>query len=312
MRDRLLLSCAVGVMILAWASAFPVIRFALRGIEPMPLAAVRFATAAVPALAWLCWRRPTRPTAAEVGRIMLCGLFGIAFYNAALNTGEQTVAAGAASFIINVAPLLTALLAAVVLGDRPALAFWGSSLVSLAGVGLIARAQPGGLALGAGASLILGAAACYACYALLQRPLVAVHGALTSTAYTLLAGALLLSPWLASGIRQADAFRAGGGWLAVVELGLIPSILGFGTWSHVSGRLGPARAANFLYLVPPTASALAFLISGERPGLEVAAGGTLAIGGVVLANMLRGGGGARAGSGTFGAPTDRRTARRAG
>lgn len=284
-RTRILLSTAVCAMIMAWASAFPVIRFALRGIEPMPLAAVRFATASLPALAWLCWRRPALPDARETGRIMLCGLFGIALYNAALNTGELTVAAGAASFIVNVAPLLTALLAAAVIGDRPKPVFWLSSLVSLAGVALIARAQPGGLALGAGASLILAAAGCYACYALLQRPLVARRGALTSTAYTLLAGAILLSPWLPSGLRQADSSVGLGTWLAVLELGFIPAIVGYGAWSHVVGRLGPTRASNFLYLVPPTASILAFAIGGERPGPAVLTGGALAVGGVMLSNM---------------------------
>ena len=51
-------------------------------------------------------------------RFLLCGFLGIALYNALLNTGEQTVSAGAASFIVNTLPIFTALLAAVFLGER--------------------------------------------------------------------------------------------------------------------------------------------------------------------------------------------------
>ena len=48
-------------------------------------------------------------------RFLLCGFLGIALH-ALLNTGEQTVSAGAASFIVNTLPIFTALLAAVFLG----------------------------------------------------------------------------------------------------------------------------------------------------------------------------------------------------
>lgn len=274
-------------MVGAWASAFPAIRLALAGVEPMPLAAVRFALASVPATIWLCWRRPVRPTASEGIRILLCGLFGIALYNAALNTGEITVTAGAASFIGNVAPLITALLAAAVLGERLGRLFWIGSCLSLAGVGLIASVQPGGLAVGAGTSLVAAAACCYACYAVLQRPLVARHGALVPTALTLVCGALLLSPWLGAGVRQLTSRNQPGVVAAVIELGCVPSIVGYGAWSYVVGRLGPSRTSNFLYLVPPTALVLSLALGGERSTMTLIMGGVLAVGGVVLANAAR-------------------------
>jgi hypothetical protein len=127
---------------------------------------------------------------------MLCGFLGIALYNALLNTGERTVTAVAASFIVNTLPIFTAVLAVVFLGERFNHWGWLGSLVSLAGIAVIARGQPGGLASGAGSTLILGAALCSPSYFVLQRRLIPEYGALTCTAYTLLAGALLLTPWL--------------------------------------------------------------------------------------------------------------------
>jgi drug/metabolite transporter (DMT)-like permease len=64
----------------------------------------------------------------------------------------------------------------------------------------------------------------------------------------------------------------------------LPTALGYAAWTYALGRFGAARAANFLYLVPPVATGLAFLMAGEVPGSLTLAGGTVAIAGVVLVN----------------------------
>ncbi|RQS53149.1 DMT family transporter [Burkholderia sp. Bp8984] len=279
---------AVAFTIVSWASAFPFIRIGLHGLAPLQLAAARFATAAVLAIAWLAWRRPRMPARRDALRFLVCGLLGIALYNALLNTGEQTVSAGAASFIVNTLPIFTALLAAVFLRERFNRRGWLGSLVSLAGIAVIAHGQPGGLVLGSGSTLILGAALCSASYFVLQRRLIPVYGALPCTAYTLLAGALLLTPWLPGAL----ASLGGGGAsrdtaLAVLVLGIFPAALGYATWTFALGYFGAARAANFLYLTPAVATVLSMALTGERPGIETVCGGLLAIAGVIFV-ALRG------------------------
>ena len=116
-RQPLIAAGAVAFTIVSWASAFPFIRIGLHGLTPLQLAAARFATAAVLIVAWLAVRRPRVPTRGDALRFLLCGFLGIALYNALLNTGEQTVSAGAASFIVNTLPIFTALLAAVFLAS---------------------------------------------------------------------------------------------------------------------------------------------------------------------------------------------------
>jgi drug/metabolite transporter (DMT)-like permease len=275
---------AVSVTILSWASAFPAIRLALRELQPVPLAAARFAVAALLVLGWLAWRRPPLPALPDLLRFALCGLIGIAAYNILLNSGQRSVAAGAASFIVNTAPILTALLARLVLGERFGGRGWAGTLVSFTGIALIASAQPGGLAFGAGASLVLGSALCMACYVVLQKPLVARYGALTCTAWTLLAGALWLSPWL----PEATAELPGTSMVtiaAVIGLGVLPAAIGYATWTYALGHFGAARATNFLYLVAPVATAIALPLLGEAPGQRTLLGGAIAIAGVVLVNM---------------------------
>ncbi|HXZ10116.1 MAG TPA: EamA family transporter, partial [Paraburkholderia sp.] len=114
-RQPLMAAGAVVFTIVSWAAAFPFIRIGLQGLLPLHLAAARFATAAVLVIAWLAWKRPRLPAWRDALRFLLCGLLGIAVYNALLNTGEKTVAPGAASFIINTLPIFTAVLAVVFL-----------------------------------------------------------------------------------------------------------------------------------------------------------------------------------------------------
>ncbi|MFM0205176.1 DMT family transporter [Paraburkholderia fungorum] len=285
-RQPLLAAGAVAFTIVSWASAFPFIRIGLQGLSPLQLAAARFATAALLVIAWLVFRRPRLPTWRDGVRFVLCGFLGVALYNALLNTGEKTVAPGAASFIVNTLPIFTALLAAVFLGERFNRWGWLGSLISLAGIAVIARGQPGGLTLGAGSTLILGAALCSASYFVLQRRLIPVYGALTCTAYTLLAGAVLLAPWLPGALSSLGS-APHGTLQAVLVLGVFPAALGYATWTFALGYFGAARAANFLYLTPAVATALSALLTGERPGLATLCGGLMAIAGVVFV-ALRG------------------------
>lgn len=278
---------AVAFTIVSWASAFPFIRIGLHGLAPLQLAAARFATAAVLVTAWLAWRRPRMPAKGDALRFLVCGLLGIALYNALLNTGEQTVSAGAASFIVNTLPIFTALLAAVFLRERFNRRGWLGSLVSLAGIAVIAHGQPDGLVLGSGSTLILGAALCSASYFVLQRRLIPVYGALPCAAYTLLAGALLLTPWLPGALASLGGGASRDTALAVLVLGIFPAALGYATWTFALGYFGAARAANFLYLTPAVATVLSMALTGERPGIETVCGGLLAIAGVIFV-ALRG------------------------
>src|SRR5690349_8462065 len=108
---------AVVGTITTWAASFPAIGFALRELDPLPLASIRFAMAAVPAVIWLAWRRPRALPASGYAIVAFCGVLGIALYNLLLNSGQATVSAGAASFIVNTQPLFQAGLAVLFLRE---------------------------------------------------------------------------------------------------------------------------------------------------------------------------------------------------
>lgn len=271
--------------VFVWALSFPLTKLALVHFQPLPLAAARFAVASLPIMAWLIWKRPPAPTPRDTGRFLVCGLIGIALYNALLNAGQQTVSASAASFIVNTVPILTALFATLFLDERFTRWGWTGAAIGFAGVGIIVAGQPGGLSFGSGALLIFGSAIAQAAFFVLQRPLVQRYGALPSTAYALLAGALMLTPWLAFGLGTLTAPTTPlPTVLAVIALAVFPAVLGYAAWAHAIGHFGAARSATFLYLVPPVATLLAFALSGETPSFATIVGGLVAIGGVALVN----------------------------
>ncbi|HVY77797.1 MAG TPA: DMT family transporter, partial [Solirubrobacterales bacterium] len=97
---------ALAGTVIGWASAFPAIRAGLTAFGPLELGSLRFAIAALPCAVLLAVLRPSWPTRREWLRLALRSLVCVSIYTVTLNFGEQTVASGAASFIVNVSPIL--------------------------------------------------------------------------------------------------------------------------------------------------------------------------------------------------------------
>ncbi len=225
------------------------------------------------------------PALSDVPRTLLVGLFGIAGYNIALNYGEVTVTAGAASFIVNTVPIFTTLLSVVLLHESVLPVAWLGIGVSFSGVALIAASESGGFRFGAGAMALVCAAIFQALYFVLQKPLLTKYGPFAVVCYAIWAGTLAMLPFalnLKSELVTADNSSS----VAVLYLGVFPSTVAYLCWSYVLERMPASRAAPFLYVVPVLTLAIAFVWLGERPAVVSLAGGLLALGGVVLVNTL--------------------------
>lgn len=276
---------ALGVTVMLWASSFTAIRAALADFAPGELAFLRFALASAALAGYACVARPALPRRADIPRVALAGALGIAFYNLALNTGQLTVSAGAAGFLINVSPVFSVLLGMALRGER--VTRWGGVGIaaSFTGVGLIAVGSAGPLTLGQGAPVILAAALCMSLQLLVQKPLLARYSPLAVTTGMIWAGTLFFLPFAPAAlvaVPQASVQSLG----AIVFLALGPGVTAYIAWAHVLSRLPISRAASFQYLVPPVSLLVAYAWLGEVPGAVTLAGGALALGGVVVVNTL--------------------------
>ncbi|MDR6665617.1 DMT family transporter [Rhizobium sp. 1399] len=276
---------AIVVTIAFWASSFVVIRVCLGPLTPVELATARYVPAGLIAVCYLAFRW-TPLKGADLARISVAAVLFIATYAVLLNTGEQTVPAGPASFIINTMPIFTALIATLFLGERFGLWGWVGTAVSFAGVALIAASAADGFGLDLNAILILGAALCSAVASVLQKPVLARLPALTVTAWVLFLGSLPLLPAIPATVK-ALAVAPTIVISNVAYLVVFPTVVAYVTWAVALKRLPAARATNFLYGVPPTATLIGFTWLGETPTTIGAAGGMLAIAGVLIVNVMR-------------------------
>ena len=276
---------ALGLTLIVWASAFAGIRVALQDYSPFHLAVSRFLIASILLAILALIKKTPIPERADLPRILLVGLIGIAAYNVALNYGELTVTAGAASFIVNTVPIFTTLLSLFFLREKVNLFGWLGMITSFFGVSLIALGESGGLSFGAGAIALLCAALFQGLYFVLQKPLLVKYGAFSVVSYAIWAGTfgmLILLPGL---VQQVNAASSSANF-AVIYLGIFPSVVGYLCWSYVLSQMPASRAAVFLYLVPAIAIAIAFVWLKEIPSQLSLIGGSVALGGVILVNTL--------------------------
>lgn len=278
---------ALGLTVFLWASAFAGIRVGLEHYTPGQVALMRFLVASVALAVYAGATRMRMPEARDLPAVVVSGALAFTVYHVALNYGEVTVSAGSASLLIATAPIFTALLAVVFLGERVVPTVWIGMGVSFFGAALISLGEGEGFALDPGALLVLLAAVSGAAYFVISKPYLRRYTALEFTTYALWAGTVLTLVFL-PGLPSAVAAAPFGTTLAMIYLGLFPTAVAYIAYAYVNSRLPASRTAGFLYLVPVMAFLIAWAWLGETPSTLTSFGGAIVLASIFVVNR-RGG-----------------------
>ncbi|MEV7616861.1 DMT family transporter [Streptomyces sp. NPDC089799] len=273
---------AAAVTVVMWASAFVSIRSAADHFHPGALALGRLLTASIAlGVVLLIKRVPVPPRAAWPG-ILASGVLWFGLYMVVLNWGEQQVDAGTAAMVVNIGPIVIALLSGWLLkeGFPPGLmAGMGVSFVGAAVVGM--STSEGGSSSVAGVLLCLLAALAYGAGVVSQKPALRHGTPLQVTTYGCFVGTAFTLPFagqLVSELPEAPASAV----LNMVYLGLGPTALAFTTWSYALSRTTAGKMGATTYAVPAVVVLIAWTTLGEVPGRLTLLGGAICLAGVAV------------------------------
>jgi len=274
---------AIAVTVVAWASAFVVIR----GTAPYfsggaaSLGRLVVGTVLLGAVV-LIQRRWVWPNRREWIYIAVFGVAWFGGYNVALNTAEHTIDAGTTSMLVNIGPILIALGAGIFL--REGIPKWLAIGAGVAFIGtvIIAIASTGGhLGSGVGILWCLIAAVLYSIGVLFQKPALRRLPNAQVTWLGCLIGMLVCLPFSGQLIKSLHSAPLGG-WLGIVYLGAIPTSLAFSTWAYALYRMPAGQLGVSTYIVPALAIILSLIFFGVVPPWLALVGGVLCLVGVAL------------------------------
>lgn len=275
---------AVATTLALWASAFVAIRHLGDDFSPGALSLGRLLVGSLCLAAVVLPRRPPWPSRRQWPSAVAIGVLWYAVYNVALNAGEQRVDAGTAAMLIQVSPVLVAVLAAAILGERFTTSLAVGLALAFGGMALIALGSPGGGAPSqwVGVVLCLVSAVTYAVSLVLQKPLVGSLPAVQVTWLACTVGTVCCLPFAGQLVSQAAAAPASStGWL--VYLGVFPTAIAFSTYAFALQHMTASSLGVTTYLVPPITIVLGLVLLGEAPPALAYVGGVLALLGVAVA-----------------------------
>lgn len=273
---------AIIVTLLAWASAFIVIRWVAPHFSGGGLALGRLIVGTA-VLAIIVLRvRWVRPTGREWLLILLFGTAWFGAYNVALNIAEQTLDAGTTAMIVGIGPILIALASGVFLGEGVPRWLTIGATVSFAGVVLIGFGTgASGFSITAGMLWAVVAAVTYAIGVICQKRVMRRIPAAQVTWLGCAIGMVCCFPFAADLIAEVQAAPPTS-VLGMVYLGVVPTAIAFSTWAYALSKMPAAQLGVTTYVVPAIVVLISWAVLGEVPTVLAIVGGVLCLAGVAV------------------------------
>ena len=291
-RDRTLNAAdgAMLVVVLIWAANNVIIKAVLDELSPLAYVLARFLIVVLLLFGWLAIRGKVRvPARADLPLVALAGVSGYAVYNAVFFVGLERTSAFSVALLISLGPVFTLLFATLLGIERAAPRQWLGVGVAVAGVVLFVGDKLRAGAPTSGDALSLLAAAAFAVYSLATRPLVGRYGAPVATAWSVLAGLLVVGPVALPAARRQDWIGLSfGAWMSLLYASVLSMLVAYTLWAWAIERRGVGRTVPYLFLIPIVTGVLAAVALEEGFGPLKIGGALLVLAGTALVRGLGG------------------------
>jgi drug/metabolite transporter (DMT)-like permease len=249
----------------------PLIAFGRIALGAATLSLIPSARVPLPREAWR--------EAGVLGLVWMAGPFLL------LAVAQQWIDSGLAGMINATAPLFTVLVGVLLMKTLPSRLQGTGLMLGFLGVVAISIPSVEGGSNFAGVALVLCAATLYGFAFNMAAPLQARYSSLAITRAAMIVAATALVP--AALVGLLDSSFGWGSLAAVVALGTLGTGLAFIWFTGMIGRVGPARAAVAIYVVPVVAVALGAIFRDERVHVAALGGTAMVLAGAWLTSRPR-------------------------
>jgi drug/metabolite transporter (DMT)-like permease len=272
-----------------WGSAAVFMRTLALALTPENSLALRYVILSAINVIGLIYLGTWRIPRTDWPRFLVAGLIGMAGYNWFVNAGFALVPAGLGTIITMVEPLMIALLAALLLGEKlNRFIFIGVAIATLGAIVLfwedLTTTQASSVP-PLGILYLMICCLCWAIYTIVAKPLLDRYDSFTVTAITM----LIAAPPLIGAANEPLTVLAARldlrQWAELIYLVLASGIGGTLLWNYGSKHLSGTTAGTFLYLIPVVAVASGALVLAEPVTIFIVLGGLLMLAGVAAAQF---------------------------
>jgi drug/metabolite transporter (DMT)-like permease len=254
----------------------------------VPAAVVlRFLIAAPLFLLAAGWREVARVDGRRRARLLLLGGGGQAAVNLISLSALFFIPAATLVFLFYTYPAWIAVFAAVRGTERVTAVRAAALLLSLIGIATIVGDPFSGALHPTGILLALGAAVVYAAYVPLIARLQEGISPSNASLHVAVGAAVLCTAWAAAAGELTLAIAARG-WLAILAMAVVSTVLAFLLFLRGLAVLGPVRTGIVSTVEPFWAALLAALVLGQGLSLRTLLGGAMIAAAVLLLQLRRG------------------------